>query len=90
MLLSYCSKHERLFIEKKNVWVDCSIDEINYPEGLSEESTNAADHDIKVIESFCDWCQEIDPQPSFFFFILVLFVYLIGMYTVLSYIGRMF
>ena len=88
MPLSYCSQHERLFIEKKNAWVDCSLDEINYPEGLSEES--AADFDIKVVETPCDWCKKIGHKPSFFFFIFVLFVYLIGMYMVISYVLRMF
>jgi hypothetical protein len=90
MPLSYSSQHERLFIEKKNAWVDCSLDEISYPEGLSEESTNAANCDIKVVETACDWCKKIDCKPSFFFFIFVLFVYLIGMYMIISYVVPMF
>ena len=72
MPLSYCSQHERLFIEKKNAWVDCSLDEISYSEGLPEESTDAANFDIKVVEASCDWCKKIDRKPSFFFFIFVI------------------
>jgi len=90
MPLSYCSQHERLFIEKKNAWVDCSLEEISYPEGLPEESTNAADFDIKAVETSCDRCKRIDRKPSFFFFIFVLFVYLIGMYMMISYGVGMF
>jgi len=90
MPLSYCSQHERLFIEKKNAWVDCSLDEISYPEGLPEESTDAADFDIKAVETSCDRCKRIDHKPSFFFFIFVLFVYLIGMYMMISYGVGMF
>ena len=90
MPLSYCSQHERLFIKKKNTWVDCSFDEMNCPEGLSEEFTNTAGSDIKVVETSCDWCKKIDHKPSFFFFIFVLFVYLIGMYMIISYVVPMF
>ena len=90
MPLLYCSRHERLFIEKKNGWVDCSLDEINYSEGLSVESINTANSDIQVVETSCDWCKKIDHKPSFFFFIFLLFVYLVGMYIITSYVMHMF
>ena len=76
MPLLYCSQHERLFAEKKNGWVDCSLDEIHYLEDLSEESINTVNSDIQVVETSCDWCKKINRKPSFFFFILLLFVYL--------------
>ena len=90
MLLFYCSMHERLFIEKKNEWVDWSIKEINYTEGLYEEYINNSDLDVKFIETSCDLCKETHLKPSFFSFIFFLFVYLIGMYMIISYVIRVF
>ncbi len=92
MSLPYCSLHERLFLSSRNEWMDFSQKNINRIKNLSilPPSSDLAFSQLKVLEGVCDRCGEIAYKPPFFFFILLLFAFFLGISVTISYIFHWF
>ena len=60
MAIPYCSLHERLFSSARGQWVDCSQEKINPVKDLYALLcfANIDSSTYRVIESFCDRCEE--------------------------------
>src|SRR5215813_12369771 len=92
MLLPYCSLHERLFLSSRNEWIDFSRENVNRVKDFSvlPPSSDLAFSQLKVFESVCDRCGEIVYKPPFFFFILLLFTFSVGISVTISYLARIY
>jgi hypothetical protein len=64
MPIPYCSVHDRLFVQQKNIWTNWSQDCIAVVEHLCDtlDSTMIGYADYKVIEAACDRCVEVARQ----------------------------
>ena len=68
--------------------MDFSQENINSVKDLSilPPSSEIAFSQLKVLEGVCDKCREIVYKPPFFFFILLLFAFGLGILVTMSYI----
>jgi len=64
MPIPYCSVHDRLFVQQKNIWVNWSQDYVSMANHICDtlDSANTLFSDYEVIESPCDLCIEIARQ----------------------------
>ena len=64
MSIPYCSIHDRLFVQQKNVWINWSQDYDSMANHICDtlDSSNTLCSDYEVIESSCDLCIEIARQ----------------------------
>ena len=53
-------------------------------------SSDLAFSQLKVLEGVCDKCGEVAYKPPFFFFILLLFAFFLGISVTISYIFHWF
>jgi len=64
MPIPYCSVHDRLFVQQKNVWINGSQDCVTSVNHIYDtlDSATIVFSDYGVIESPCDLCIEIARQ----------------------------
>jgi hypothetical protein len=64
MPIPYCSVHERLLVQQKNLWINWSQDYVTMVKHICDilDSANIVFSDYEVRESPCDLCIEIARQ----------------------------